>query len=268
MKKRRFIYFTLAISAALAFMFGCAEETGDEDIAEQEIRFFNIYVAANYPEAEPQANGLYFLENSAGTGDMPGPEDWVKVRHVAYTIPDNVVYDTYIENVAKDIRQYDEQAMYGPYKMQNGTINEGLTQGLSMMSEGGEATLMFTSDLGFGEKNSGSVGAYRSLKYEIELLEVLGDIDVYEQGKIESYLDTVALYDTVYDAAADAFAYYIVDVATDGPPVGVDSSLEVSYIGYLMDGRVFDQNESMKFTLATTEWMARWDLVLPRLREG
>ena len=268
MKIRRFIYFTLAIPTALVLMFGCTEETSDVDTADQEIRFFNIYMSSNYPDVEPQASGLYYLENSAGTGDMPGPEDWVKVRHVAYTIPDNVVYDSYIESVAKDNGQYDVQAMYGPYKMQNGTINEGLTQGLSMMREGGEATLMFTSDLGFGEKNLGSVGAYRSLKYEIELLEVLGDIDVYEQGQIESYLDTVALYDTVYDAAADAFAYYIVDVATDGPPVGVDSSLEVSYIGYLMDGRVFDQNESMKFKLATTEWMARWDLVLPLLREG
>lgn len=268
MKVKRFIYNMLVLAAVLALISGCTEETSSEDTAEQELRFFNIYMSSYYPDAEPQASGLFYLEHTEGSGEMPGPEDWVKINHVAYTIPDNAVYDSYIENVAIDNRFYDAEAMYGPYKTKNGVINEGLTEGLSLMREGGEATLMFTSDLGFGEKNSGSVGSYRSLKYEIELLEVLGDIDVYEQGKIDTYLDTVAQFDTVYDADADLYFHYILDLATDGAPVGIDSSLEVSYTGYLMDGRVFDQSESFKFSLATTEWIARWDLVLPRLKEG
>jgi FKBP-type peptidyl-prolyl cis-trans isomerase len=35
-----------------------------------------------------------------------------------------------------------------------------------------------------------------------------------------------------------------------------------------MDGRVFDQSESFRFKLATSEWAARWDYILPRLKEG
>jgi FKBP-type peptidyl-prolyl cis-trans isomerase len=241
---------------------------------EQEQRYFDIYRAANYPDAEPQPSGLYYQEHTAGTGDMPESDDWVLLNYVYYTIPDNAVYDTYIENVARDIRQYDAAVMYGPFKMLNGITNEGLTEGLGMMREGGEATLLFTSELGFGSVNSGNVGAYRSLKYEIALLEVIGSIetiDDYEQGKISAYLDTVAQYDTVYDAATDKAISYIVDLASDGPLVGLDSTISVAYKGYLLDGRVFDEkttDDPFVFKPSTVEWAARWDLILPRLHEG
>lgn len=274
MKIRRFIYYTLAIPAALVLISGCTEETSEEDTLEQEQRFFDIYLAANYPDAEPQPSGLYYLEHSVGDGEMPGSEDWVLVNHVGYTIPDDAVYETYIESVAKDIRQYDAEGMYGPYKMYNGSNVEGLNEGLSMMREGGEATLMFTSDLGYGSATSGSVGAYRSLKYEIELLEVIGDmdqIDAYEQGKINTYLDTVAQYDTVYDSETEKVISYMLDIATDGPLVGLDSVISVAYKGYLMDGRVFDETtaeDPLVLRPSSAEWVARWDLVLPRLHEG
>ncbi len=108
MRIKRIIYFTLAITASLTLMSSCEEE-GDspEENIEQELRFFNIYQSANYPEAESHPSGLYYLEHTAGDGDNPGPEDWVLVNHVSYTIPDDIIYDTYIETVAKDIRQYD-----------------------------------------------------------------------------------------------------------------------------------------------------------------
>ena len=124
---------------------------------------------------------------------LPDPKTGCLVNHVAYLLPDDDVYDSYIENVARDNRFYDAAAMYGPYKMYNGTNVEGLKEGISMMREGGEATFMFTSDLGYGSANSGSVGAYRSLKYEVELLEVLGmdNLDAYEAAKILTYLDTM-----------------------------------------------------------------------------
>jgi FKBP-type peptidyl-prolyl cis-trans isomerase len=116
------------------------------------------------------------------------------------------------------------------------------------------------------------VDSYHSLKYEVRLLKLLGDdIDAYNEAQLTSYLDTVAVYDTVYDVETDAAIYYIIDKATDGPLVGLDSTLEVTYKGYIMDGRVFDERDETNpaiFKVSTTDWAARWDLVLPRLREG
>jgi FKBP-type peptidyl-prolyl cis-trans isomerase len=274
MKISRIIYFSLSLSVTLFFFSSCTEEISSEEMMEQEQRLFNIYMSSNYPEAEPQPSGLYYLEHTAGVGETPGPEDWVLVNHVSYLIPDNAVYDTYIESVARDIRQYDDEAMYGPFKMLTGNVNEGFTEGLGMMKEGGKATLMFTSDLGFGSNNTGSVGAYRSLKYEIELLEVIGgedEFEAYEQAKIDAYLDTVVQFDTVYDVASELAISYMTDVATDGSFVGLDSTISVAYKGYLMDGRVFDEKtveDPFIFKPSEVEWAARWDLILPRLKEG
>ncbi len=274
MKISRISYIILSLGFLSILISSCEEETNSLETKEQEERLFNIYLAVNYPDAEAEASGLYYQEHTPGIGEMPGPEDWVLVNHVSYTIPDNVVYDTYIKSVAQDIMQYDASAMYGPYKMLNGSINEGLTEGLSLMQVGGKATLLFTSELGFGSKNSGKVGAYRSLKYELELLEVIGDmeeIEAYEQGKIDTYLDTVALVDTVYDVASEQAVSYIMDVTTEGPLVGVDSTISVAYKGYLMDGRVFDEKtaeDPFIFKPGEVEWVARWDLVLTRLKEG
>jgi len=274
MKATRIIYTAMYLALPLLFLAACTDETDSEESMEQEERLFKIYMASNYPDAVPEPSGLYFLEHTAGTGESPGSEDWVLVNHVSYTIPDDIVYDTYIETVARDIRQYDADALYGPYKMLNGSTNDGLTEGLSMMKEGGKATLVFTSELGFGSKNSGSVGAYRSLKYEIELLEVIGDMDeieAYEQAKIDNYLDTIVQFDTVYDVSTELAISYITDVATDGAPVGLDSTISVAYKGYLMDGRVFDEKtaeDPFIFKTSEVEWAARWDLVLPRLKEG
>ena len=274
MKIRRIIYCILALPAALVFTTGCAEETSEEEIEFQEKRFFDLYLAANYPEAESRPSGLYYLENSEGDGRAAGLEDWVLVNHVGYTIPDDEIFETYIENVAKDIFDYDATAMYGPYKMYNGLNVAGLQEGISMMREGGEATFLFTSELGHGAGSSSKVGAYKSLKYEIELLEVIGDvdnIDAYEQRKISIYLDTVAQYDTVYDAETEKTISYIVDFPTDGPQVGLDSTISLAYKGYLMDGRIFDQKTAENpfvFKPSTVEWAARWDLVLSRLHEG
>ncbi|MDF1576072.1 MAG: FKBP-type peptidyl-prolyl cis-trans isomerase [Bacteroidales bacterium] len=276
MKNLRKIQSVLLLAAGLLVLTSCTEETEDQDALEQEQRFFSIFMAANYPDAVRQPSGLYYIENKEGTGDMPGDSAWLLVNHVAYTIPDEVVYETYIENVAYDNFLGDDDALYGPYKIRNGLHNEGFTEGLTMMREGGEATFLFTSELGYGSKNAGSVGAYRSLKYEVILLEVLGDdIEEYEAAKIVAYTDTIPGVDTVYNAENDITMYYVVDEPTDGPPVAMDSTIAVAYRGYLTDGRVFDESPEDSYYQfkvgdyeAETSPIIGWHLGLERFKEG
>ena len=206
---------------------------------------------------------------------MPDDTAWVLVNHVAYTIPGNVVYDTYIERVAIDNMMQDTSALYGPFKMQNGLLNEGFTEGLTMMHEGGEASFLFTSELGFGSVNTGNIGSYRSLKYEVILLEVLGDIEAYEAAKIVAYTDTIVGVETIYDTINDVNMYYVVDEPSDGPPVAIDSTIQVTYKGYLPDGRVFDQSwgdSYYEFVVgdydAETSPIEGWHLGLEKFKEG
>lgn len=250
----------------------CDDDGGQQNAVREEERFFDIYVAANYPEAVLQPSGIYFLENKEGSGQMPGDTSWLWIEHVAYTIPEEQVFETYLESVALDNRIHDTVALYGPYKVQNGTINEGFTAGLKLMQEGGEATIMFTSDLGFGTNTSG-VGAYQSLKYEIRLLEVMDDILAYESEKILTYIDTIDGVQAVLDTITDVTMYYVIDESTDGPPVAPDSTIEVAYKGYLIDGRVFDESagdSGLKFKVDDEEGgvITGWNLGLQSFKEG
>ena len=117
---------------------------------------------------------------------------------------------------------------------------------------------------------------YTSLKYEVQLLKVLGDdIEAYEAQQILSYTDTIAGVDTIYDAENDAVMYYVVDEQTDGAPVAIDSTIQVAYKGYLRDGRVFDESADENYYEfkvgdyeASTSPIAGWHLGLQRFKEG
>jgi len=254
----------------------CVKETADDEPRKEEQRYFEIYMASHYPEAVPQASGLYYIVNKEGAGEMPGDSTWVLLDYVSYILPDEDVYDTYIENVAIDNNLYDTAALYGPYKLKNGLLNKGFTEGLSMMKEGGEATFLFTSDLGYGSTKAGSVGAYHSLKYEVRLVKVLGDnIESYEATHILAYADTIPGADTIYDVETDSYMYYVVDSATTGAPVAIDSTIQVAYKGYLLDGRVFDETKDdnyYEFKVGDyesgTSPIVGWHLGLQRFREG
>jgi FKBP-type peptidyl-prolyl cis-trans isomerase len=271
-------YKLLIIVIAIAGMFlstACTEETAETDNSAKEQRYLDLYMADNYPDAIPQASGLYYIVEREGEGESPDEDDWVKVNHVSYIIPNDIVYESYIKNVAKD-NNLDPSgiALYGPFKMQNGARTPGLAEGLTLMKVGGEATLIMHSDLGYGSSGTSEIGAYNSLKYEIELVEVIPDIEAYELANTAAYMDTVtAPYDTVHVPEYDAILYYIIDEATDGVPVGIDSTIEVAYKGYLMDGRVFDESVEgapLTFTVGDTESgiIDGWHLGLEKFKNG
>ncbi|MGW8314311.1 MAG: FKBP-type peptidyl-prolyl cis-trans isomerase [Bacteroidales bacterium] len=253
-------------------MTACNKDDGTQDKTDQELRFFDLYLASHYPDATLLEDNLYYQEHRVGTGNAPGEEEWMMVNFVGYEIPEDNVYISYLENVVEDNNlDPNGTALYGPYKMLNGSVNEGFTKGVMNMKEGGEATILFPSSLGFGSTGGGVVGSYTSLKYEIELLEVIPDIEAYEQDKINAYMDTVTHFQTIMDEGTGATMYYMIDRATDGQMIETDSAVSLAYTGMLLDGRVFDSKDAdnpYDFTMGEESWIVGWNLVMPLLREG
>ncbi len=265
-------YTTLFFAAVLPVLTAaCTVENEGQEREEQEQRFFEIYKARKYPGAEPGPGGIYYVEHREGDGNSPDEDDWVLVHHVCYIIPQENIYESYVEDVAKDNQFFDSAVLYGPYKMQNGERNEGLTQGLKLIKEGGQATIFFTSDLGYGSSGNGDISPYSSLKYEIELLEVITDINAYEGARVDAYVDTIPDADTALEAGLQIPMYFIIDRPGDGDFIADDSVVEIAYKGYLVDGRVFDQrtaSDPFEFTMGEEELILGWNLGLPKLREG
>jgi FKBP-type peptidyl-prolyl cis-trans isomerase len=283
MKNRtmRSLVFLLAMGGLLLAT-GCEEESDGSEERAQEQRYFDLYISSTFKDtiAPPTGSGLYFVEVTEGTGDKPDTDDWLLVNYVGYIIPEELVVDTYFEHVAIDHGIQDNNAMYGPFKLQNGSRNPGLTEGFTMMQEGGEAIMCFTSDLGYGAKGTdlmNGVPGYKSMKYEVELLEVIKDMDAYEQAKIEAFVDTIPGADTIHEPTLDVVMYYVVDEPnSEGSPIANDSLVEIAYRGYLPDGREFDasaEGESYDFVVGDYADRERspivgWHLGVTRFREG
>lgn len=280
--------YTKSIAIVLALMAmlllpGCGDDEADQEAENlaQERRYFELYMGATFHDtiAPPTESGLHYIEITEGTGATPGEGDWVWVNYVGYRIPGDVVVDTYIENVAEDNDLYLESTMYGPFKMENDCRCDGITEGFSMMKEGGEAILCFTSELGYGSAGitlMKAIPGYQSLRYELQLLEVIGDIETYEQERIEAYADTIPGIDTIYDSGTETTMYYVVDSTVEaGAPVVDDSIVEIAYKGYLLDGRVFDESaEGVYYEFPVGDYdddaspITGWHLGVTRFREG
>ncbi len=269
------------LSMGLLFMAtGCKEEDNGEKAIAQEQRYFDLYMGVTFRDtiAPPTESGLFYIEVTQGTGEMPDEDDWMLLNYVGTVIPEEQVVDSYLENVASDHNlDPNHEAMYGSFKLQNGTRTDGLTEGLSMMREGGEAIMCFTSDLGYGSTGTTtlmkSVRSYKSMKYEVQLLEVIPDMEAYEQSRIEAYTDTIMGVETIYDTITEATMYYVVDLPNDtGSTIAVDSVVEIAYKGYLIDGRVFDESaegEPFEFTVGEESGVIEgWNLGVTRFREG
>lgn len=107
-------------------------ETVAEVTARNEAEILD-YIEANDLIAEKTSTGLYFVNKTEGTGDLPAPNDDVTVMYKAYFL---------------DGRVFDQSITEASFNA--GNLIPGFTQGLTKMKEGGEATFIIPSRLGYG----------------------------------------------------------------------------------------------------------------------
>lgn len=99
--------------------------------------------------------------------------DTVRVNYTGKTL-DNKVFDTSLEQVAKDKGIYNSGRQYQPLKFPIGyglTIT-GFEFAISMMFPGEKATVIFPSRLGYGSQANGAIPPNSPLIFELELVDV------------------------------------------------------------------------------------------------
>lgn len=268
MNRKNIIIFVIT---GVFFASGCTEENFDHMIAAED-RYFQLYLDKYYPDIPSTDSGLYYVEFQEGEGASPDTGDYVLINYLAYTIPDEIVFDTYTETWARDHNLYNSSVMYGPYKYKHGTEIPGLKMGLSMMKEGGIARILFKSDLGYGIDGYNNIGAYESLMYDIELVDVIGDPAVREQELIDAYVEEHPRAYPVRDPETGVELYYIPGVAGDSAQIKEGDAVEIYYTGQLLDGRVFDSNtgaaSGFEVTIGEGDVIRGWDLGLKWFRYG
>ena len=123
-------------------------------------------------------SGLQFAIIRKGNGKKPVAGDNILINYAGF-LEDGTLFDTSLENVAKDFGKLDKQRadakQYLPIPFQAGKKDgmiPGFIEGIENMSFGDKAVLFIPTKLGYGEAGAGNViPPNANIIFEIELLE-------------------------------------------------------------------------------------------------
>ena len=232
----------LAIFFTAALIFSCDDNTGELE-KEKEMRLLKQYLESKNINTQPSASGLYFISTRQGEGAQPVSGNWVIIRYTARMINDRV-FDTTYESVAKGSNIYSSSVLYGNRRISMASMGIlGVREGLELMKEGEQATLIVPSHLGYGNEVAGMVPSYSTLIYDIELVKVIENPFEYEQEMINNYIALYADSSHLFVDRKESGLYYInIQNGTGEKRPQETETASIFYTGRLTDGRIFDTN--------------------------
>lgn len=120
------------------------------------------YIADNKISVKPLESGLYFIQKVAGKGAKAETGKTVKVHYTGKLL-NGTVFDSSVDR-GEPIS----------FILGQGQVIPGWEEGISLMKEGGKATLIIPSALAYGANGAGNViPPYSSLVFDVELIEVV-----------------------------------------------------------------------------------------------
>ena len=125
-------------------------------------------------EAVESENGILYIIHEEGEGPKGAPGQTATVNYSGFLL-DGTLFDTSVEEVARENGSYIEGRPYSPYVFtidRTGVIT-GWHEGFKLLNKGTKATLYIPSPLAYGERGSPPVippGA--PLVFEVELLNL------------------------------------------------------------------------------------------------
>ncbi|PQJ69464.1 FKBP-type peptidyl-prolyl cis-trans isomerase [Polaribacter butkevichii] len=206
------------------------------------------YISENNLNTAKTNSGLYYVINNEGTGTRPTENDIVEVDYKAYLL-DGTIYDER-ESIILNL----------------GLVIDGLREGVQLLKEGGDATLLIPYQLAFGESgnSSGSIPGGTVLIFEIKLKASYPDYKSQNDASILKYIDDNNLVATKTDSGL----YYVKTKEGDGnKPASSTANVTVTYKGYLLNGSVFDENLN-GFTTNLNNVISGWTEGIQLFKEG
>lgn len=142
---------------------------------EKEVGIIEAYLSENNLNAEITDEGLYYVITQAGNGMKPAVGQTVLVNYTGFLL-DGTVFDTSVEETAKEANIYTPGRPYDPidFALGTGRVIKGWDIGIGLLSAGGKATLIIPSRLAYGNSPSGAlIKANSTLAFTVELVEIV-----------------------------------------------------------------------------------------------
>ena len=229
----------------LAFMaivlVSCAEDKAESDRSIQE-RILNAYLdskdfKAKYPNAQVMPSGIVILEHQLGFGNVLEKRDGAYFEYSTQSLSGEYI-NTTDENIAKQLGIFSNSNYYGPALFEIGykSTYVGLEEVMEGMQEGGRVKFILPPWLTRTE-NESEWGESSSMIFDLELKHVIKDILKWEE-------DTMKAYANLHYPGLDTLSsnFYFKSLEKTSNDTLESGTVQVYYIGRLLDGFVFDTN--------------------------
>jgi FKBP-type peptidyl-prolyl cis-trans isomerase len=135
-----------------------AEQMKSDSLKNAEPALLDKYLKDNKITAKPQPSGLYYIQTLAGTGPKAEAGKTVKVNYTGKLL-DGKVFDS-------------SKGAPLEFTIGRSQVIRGWDEGISMMKQGGKATLVIPSAIGYSDRDMGVIPPYSTLVFDVELVEV------------------------------------------------------------------------------------------------
>lgn len=234
----KFLNKIVCLAVVAVSLFSCAEEKEESERSIHE-RILGAYVKEEYPNAQVLPSGLVVIETQEGTGKTLNNREAGYFEYTTRSLSNEVV-ETTDEQLAREIGTFAHTNYYGPKMFETGykSTYKGLEEIMVGMKIGGKAKFILPPWLSVTGNNGNRWEESNSLIYEIELKEVISVIDTWEA-------DTMRRYAATHYPGLDTLSshFYLKKLNNIVHKDTLESAtLNVRYIGRLLDGWVFDTN--------------------------
>jgi peptidylprolyl isomerase len=201
-------------------------------------------------ETMTTASGLQYTELRAGSGAKPQPGEIVAV-HYTGKLEDGTKFDSSYDR-GEPIR----------FPLGQGHVIPGWDEGIALMNEGGQATLVIPPDLAYGEQGAGGViPPNATLTFDVELVDITpGSPAAPTEVDASQYI------------TGEQGIQYVDLVVGEGPEVTNGQLVVAHYTGWLEDGTKFDSSidrgEPFTFNLGMGQVIPGWDVGMRGMKVG
>jgi FKBP-type peptidyl-prolyl cis-trans isomerase FkpA len=245
-KLRHFLY----IAAAMLLFSSCFRdiETEEEKTQAEIVEIENHITDLGYT-AEKTGTGLYFVQETEGTGDAPDDDDYVIVEYYGWTWDDDNdvdLFDTSDTTEAVDNSiTYPLNKLLGPLRLSMKINLPGWIETFKKMKQGGTAIAFMPAALaGFSD--------HVPRKYQFTLNKVITDIAAYETSLLSNYLAT---YGQTPDDSTTTGIYILSETTGSGTMPTTGNTVYIQYKGQLLNGKTFDETDedyNFKFVIGAS----------------
>jgi len=249
------------------FLGACKKD--ETDYAAEEQKKLDYYLARNYPDLTPDANGLYTIPLKEGNqnGLKPLKDGYVLVEFTSSLISSNSenTFATTDITTAQLNGIYKSSIHYAPVIWKVSDLIEGLKLGLDKMKEGGVYKFIIPSKLAYGSTDNGNIKKYSTVIMTVTLNKVIDNLSTYQEDLISNY----ATNNMTNAQSIDNGMYISIKGTGEGDKYVDGNTVSTNYKGYFMDDFVFDKSSSpLKVTIGEGKVIKGYEEALKHMKKG